>query len=162
MASTACAMRGVSRPTASATWRSSALTMARMSAVGSASIPSEAGLRRSVSRPSSIATILAPGRPAAPASAATIHFMEIGARRLKGLISEHHYLSVFLSILAVKILVWGWSLGVSHWVPVTTLRYFAGGHHYQMDPRITEGRVDFLSIWIYADAEWYLSIAGSG
>ena len=88
--------------------------------------------------------------------------METGARRLKGLISEHHYLSVFLFILAVKILVWGYSLGVSHWVPVTRLLYFSGGHHYQMDPRITEGRVDFLSIWIYADAEWYLSIAGSG
>ncbi len=88
--------------------------------------------------------------------------METGTRRLKGLISEHHYLSVFLFILAAKILVWGWSLGVSHWVPVTTLRYFIGGHHYQIDPRIAEHRVDFLSIWIYSDAEWYLSIAESG
>ena len=88
--------------------------------------------------------------------------METGIRRLKGLISEHHYLSVFLFILAVKILVWGYSLGVSHWVPVTRLQYFSGGHHYQIDPRITEGRVDFLSIWIYSDAEWYLSIAAKG
>ncbi len=88
--------------------------------------------------------------------------METGARRIKGLISEHHYLAVFLFILAVKVLVWGWSLGVAHRVPVTTLRYFIGGHHYQIDPRITQHRVDFLSIWIYSDAEWYLSIAGSG
>ena len=88
--------------------------------------------------------------------------MEIGARRIKGLISEHHYLSVFLFILAVKILVWGYSWGVSQRVPVTRLLYFSAGHHYQMDPRITEGRVDFLSIWIYSDAEWYLSIAANG
>jgi Mannosyltransferase (PIG-V) len=88
--------------------------------------------------------------------------MEIGARRLRSLISEHHYLSVFLFILAVKIVIWGYSLGVSHRVPVTRLLYFSAGHHYQMDPRITEGRVDFLSIWIYSDAEWYLSIAANG
>jgi hypothetical protein len=88
--------------------------------------------------------------------------MDTGARRIKALISQHHYLSVFLFILVAKILVWGWSLGVSQRVPVTSLRYFSGGHHYQIDPRITEHRVDFLSIWIYADAEWYLSIAGSG
>src|ERR1700690_82893 len=88
--------------------------------------------------------------------------MEIGARRLKSWISEHHYLAVFLFILAVKIVIWGYSSGVSHLVPVTRLQYFSGGHHYQIDPRITEGRVDFLSIWIYSDAEWYLSIAANG
>ncbi len=88
--------------------------------------------------------------------------MAIGARRLKWSISEHHYLFVFLFILAVKIAIWGYSSGVSHWVPLTRLQYFSGGHHYQIDPRITEGRVDFLSIWIYSDAEWYLSIAAHG
>ncbi len=88
--------------------------------------------------------------------------MAIGGRRLKSWISEHHYLSVFLFILAVKIVIWGYSSGVSHWVPLTRLQYFSGGHHYQMDPRITEGRVDFLSIWIYSDSEWYLSVAATG
>src|ERR1017187_10172376 len=54
MASTARAMARTSRATASATWRSSALTISRMRAVGSASMPSEAGLICSVSRFSNI------------------------------------------------------------------------------------------------------------
>src|ERR1039457_4489801 len=53
IASTARAMAGTSGATASATWRSSALTISRMRAVGSASMPSEAGLTCSVSRFSS-------------------------------------------------------------------------------------------------------------
>jgi hypothetical protein len=89
--------------------------------------------------------------------------MENGrCRRLKDLVSRHHYWSVLVFILLVKILIWTWSLAVAHWVPVTPLRYFSGGHHYQIDPRITEHRVDFLSIWIYSDSEWYLSVAERG
>src|ERR1035438_5345766 len=52
-ASTARVMAGISRATAPATRRSSALTISRMRAVGSASMPSEAGLTCSVSRFSS-------------------------------------------------------------------------------------------------------------
>ncbi len=88
--------------------------------------------------------------------------MEKGASRLKSLISQHHYLSVFLFILLAKILFWTWSLAVSHWFPLSPLQYFSGGHHYEIDPRIAEHRIDFLSLWIYADADWYLSIAGQG
>jgi len=88
--------------------------------------------------------------------------MEIGARRLRSWIAEHHYLSVLLFILAVKVVIWAYSAGVSHRVEVTRLLYFSAGHHFQIDPRITEGRVDFLSIWIYSDADWYLSIAANG
>src|ERR1700691_482783 len=53
MASTARPMAGISRATASATWRSSALMISRMRAVGSASMPSDAGLTCSVSRSAS-------------------------------------------------------------------------------------------------------------
>src|SRR5580700_6500959 len=53
MASTARATAGISRATASATRRSSALTISRIRAVGSASMPAEAGLTCSVSRFSS-------------------------------------------------------------------------------------------------------------
>src|ERR1017187_2844787 len=53
-ASTARVIAGISRATAPATWRSSALTISRMRAVGSASMPSEAGLTCSVRRFSSI------------------------------------------------------------------------------------------------------------
>jgi hypothetical protein len=88
--------------------------------------------------------------------------MENGAGRLKSLVSRHHYLSVLLFILAAKVLFWTWSLAVSHWFPLSPLTYFATGHHYRIDPRITEHRVDFFTLWIYADAEWYLSIAEHG
>src|SRR5450755_1573040 len=53
MASTARAMDGISRATAAATWRSSALMISRIPAAGSASMPCEAGLTCSVKRFSS-------------------------------------------------------------------------------------------------------------
>src|SRR5580658_4388912 len=50
MASTARVMAGISRATASATWRSSTLIISRMRAVGSASMLFDAGLTCSVNR----------------------------------------------------------------------------------------------------------------
>jgi hypothetical protein len=88
--------------------------------------------------------------------------MENGAGRLRALISRYHYLAVVLFILLAKTLFWTWSLAVAHRFPLSPLKYFHGGHHYGIDPRITEHRVDFLTIWIYSDAEWYLSIAERG
>jgi len=88
--------------------------------------------------------------------------MENGSSRLKNLICQHHYWFVLAFILLVKLLFWTWSLAVSHWFPLTPLTYFATGHHYQIDPRITEHRVDFFTLWTYSDAEWYLSIAEHG
>ena len=88
--------------------------------------------------------------------------LENGAGRLKSLVSQRHYLSVLLFILAAKALFWSWSLAVGHWFPLSPLKYFATGHHYTIDPRITEHRVDFFTLWTYADSEWYLSIAEHG
>jgi len=88
--------------------------------------------------------------------------VESGASRLRSLVSRHHYLSVFVFILLTKAFFWTWSLAVAHRFPVPPETYFRGGHHYGIDPRIAEHRVDFLSLWIYADAEWYLSIAERG
>jgi hypothetical protein len=88
--------------------------------------------------------------------------MKDGAGRLKSLVSQHHYLSVLLFILLAKVLFWSWSLAVSHWFPLSPLTYFSGGHHYQIDPRIAEHRIDFFTLWIYCDADWYLSIAERG
>jgi len=88
--------------------------------------------------------------------------VESGASRLRSLVSRHHYLSVFVFILLTKAFFWTWSLAVAHRFPVPPETYFRGGHHYGIDPRIAEHRVDFLSLWIYADAEWYLSIAEHG
>jgi len=73
--------------------------------------------------------------------------MENGSSRLKNLICQHHYWFVLAFILLVKLLFWTWSLAVSHWFPLTPLTYFATGHHYQVDPRITEHRVDFFTLW---------------
>ncbi len=84
------------------------------------------------------------------------------ARDLKSLISRHHYLAVVVFILLAKSLFWVWGMAVAQYFPLEPLRYFQGGHHYQIDPRISEHRVDFLNIWIYEDAEWYLSIAERG
>lgn len=88
--------------------------------------------------------------------------MQNGASRLKNQVSQHHYLSVSLFILAAKILFWTWSLAVAHWFPLSPLKYFSGGHHYQIDPRIAEHRVDFFTLFLYSDSEWYLSIAERG
>jgi hypothetical protein len=82
--------------------------------------------------------------------------------RLTGAVARHHYWSVLAFVFLAKLLFWSWSLAVAYRVPLTTAVYFAGGHHYQIDPRIAEHRVDFFSIWIYCDAEWYLSIAEHG
>jgi hypothetical protein len=80
----------------------------------------------------------------------------------RSLVSRHHLLSVLLFILFVKLLYWSCALVVAHRVPLIPARYFWSGHHYQIEPRITQRRVDFLSLWIYEDSEWYLSIAERG
>jgi hypothetical protein len=88
--------------------------------------------------------------------------MESRIDNVKRFVSQHHYLSVLVFVVLVKALFWAWSFAVCHWVPLAPKDYFSGGHHLNIDPRITEGRIDPLTIWIYADAEWYLSIAEHG
>lgn len=65
-------------------------------------------------------------------------------------------------ILASKLFFWSAGLLSAHWFPLDAERYFLGFHHYQAEPRLTEGRVDFFHLWAYGDAEWYLSIAARG
>ncbi len=72
---------------------------------------------------------------------------------------------LFLIFLAIKILTWAFGYGMAtqgYW-ELNKKSYLLEFHHLELDPRIyNQGKVDFYSLWRYADAEWYVSIAKTG
>ena len=71
-------------------------------------------------------------------------------------------LLVILLIAVCKLLFWGSGFLAARWFPLDPHRYFLGFHHFQAEPRLMDKPVDFFSLWINGDAEWYLSIAAKG
>lgn len=81
---------------------------------------------------------------------------------LTGKVFKSNHLNVLILILAIKAFLWSFCFSVAHIFPLSPVRYFVGFHHFQPEARITEGQVDFFSLGVYSDAEWYLSIAATG
>jgi len=49
---------------------------------------------------------------------------------------------------------------MSLYIPLDNERvYFHNYHHREIDPRIQGARPAFFDVWMYSDAEWYLTIA---
>ena len=104
-------------------------------------------------RPGSVPVGAAKAKPATPASAAAAG---IGRREI----------AVALCLLAaIKVVTWGggYWLATSGLVPFNAKSYASSYHHLDLDPRLQDPKaVEFLRLWTYSDAEWYLSIASSG
>ena len=68
-------------------------------------------------------------------------------------------------VAAVKVVTWGggYWLAASGLVPFDAKSYASSFHHFDLDPRAKDATaVEFLRLWTYSDAEWYLSIANGG
>ncbi len=86
-----------------------------------------------------------------------------GLSLLRGASGRH--VAVALALVAVvKLVTWagGYVMARGGVVAFDASSYSASYHHLDLDPRLGDpGRVEFLRLWNYSDAEWYLSIAAS-
>jgi len=86
-----------------------------------------------------------------------------GQSVLRGIGGRRAVVALTLVVL-VRLVTWvgGFVMARGGLVAFDASSYLASYHHLDLDPRLGDpSRVEFLRLWNYSDAEWYLSIAAS-
>ena len=83
---------------------------------------------------------------------------------LRGRLAAQPWALALVVACALRLVTWsaGYALAFDTRA-FDTLSYLSNYHHWELDPRLQPGaRPEFLRVWAYADAEWYLGIAEDG